>query len=445
MTDSDRYPNLSTHGEQLLKWLREHPNAPRFTAQCGHRLTPAYLARVNAFEAELRATPIGWAHGETPQWLSDFVELCYEDVPYYRRATFGARPKNFFDTPTLTRADIAKEPWAFVPDSQPLDGLIVHSTSGTTGHPLDIISHPVAGASYLPIFRKALEERGVTLTSRRGQVGVILVGYQQKAYTYPSVIPQMDEAGHLKLNLHPNDWHDPADRAAYLDACNAELYTGDPVAFAELLKLPMRTKPKALLSTAMMLTAGLKQQLEVRFVCPVFDLYSMNESGPIAIADADGFKLLHHRLYVEILDEEGAPCPPGVRGEVVITGGFNHFLPLLRYRTNDTASLEFRGRLPVIVGLQGRKAVLFRNDTGHIINSLDVNVALRPFALSQFALHQSADGALHFRMTPSGMSETQVREALASVFGAKQRLAVEEVETFGDKVIQYTSELELSV
>jgi phenylacetate-CoA ligase len=95
--------------------------------------------------------------------------------------------------------------------------------------------------------------------------------------------------------------------------------------------------------------------------------------------------------------------------------------------------------------LQGRKAVLFRNDTGHIINSLDVNVALRPFALPQFALHQSADGALHFRMVPSGANETRVREALASVFGAHQRLDVEEVETFGDKVIQYTSELELSV
>jgi phenylacetate-CoA ligase len=212
-----------------------------------------------------------------------------------------------------------------------------------------------------------------------------------------------------------------------------------------MASLPMQTKPKALLSTAMMLTTGLRQHLETRFECPMFDFYSMNESGPIAIADGDSFKLLHHRIYVEILDAEGAQCPAGVRGEVVLTGGFNPFLPLLRYRTNDYASLEFHGRQPVLVGLEGRKPVLFRTNAGQVINSLDVNVALRPFALPQFTLHQTADGILHFRMLPSAVSETQVRQALLSVFGVHQQLRMEVMDTFGDKVIQYTNELELAL
>jgi fatty-acyl-CoA synthase len=59
----------------------------------------------------------------------------------------------------------------------------------------------------------------------------------------------------------------------------------------------------------------------------VLDLYSMNEAGPVAVADpqAGGHVLLQHTLYVEILDEAGQPVPTGTRGEITLTGGFNVF------------------------------------------------------------------------------------------------------------------------
>ena len=42
----------------------------------------------------------------------------------------------------------------------------------------------------------------------------------------------------------------PDDRAKYLDSLATEVYTGDPIAFAELLTLPppLQTKPRALYS-----------------------------------------------------------------------------------------------------------------------------------------------------------------------------------------------------
>ena len=36
----------------------------------------------------------------------------------------------------------------------------------------------------------------------------------------------------------------------------------------------------------MSLLPGLRARLEERFKCPVLDLYSMNEAGPLAVADA---------------------------------------------------------------------------------------------------------------------------------------------------------------
>jgi phenylacetate-CoA ligase len=93
------------------------------------------------------------------------------------------------------------------------------------------------------------------------------------------------------------------------------------------------------------LHAGLAQQLRARFECPVLDLYTINETGPIGVHDAvsGGHVLLQHRLFVELLDSNGHHQPPGTRGEITITGGFNFCLPVVRYRTGDQASLVFDG------------------------------------------------------------------------------------------------------
>ncbi len=460
MTDTARFPLLTSHGRTMLQRLREHPHAPRYTAQSGHRLTAEYLQRVRDYEAELNVATIGWEPGAYPAWLDDFLTLCFDDVPFYRR--YGDRPALFTDLPTTDRADLSREPWAFVPDSAPLADLIINATSGTTGHPLVIPSHPVVGACYTPLIKAALRRYGIELTSGRGQVACILVGYQRKSFTYPSVTPHQDEAGHLKLNLHPADWRDPADRAAFLDDCNPEIYTGDPIAFAELAQLPLAHYPKALVSTAMMLTPALREQLQAHFGCPVLDMYGMNECGPIAVRlppanggdqAGGGHVLLQHRLFVEILDPSGCPCPPGVRGEVTLTGGLNFFVPLLRYRTNDYASLEWRAGQPTLVGLQGRPPVIYRrgiNRTGvqlnapadgETLNNLDITGILKQFALPQYTLHQNTDGSLHLKLLRATANLAAVRAALLTLFGPDQALTLEEVNDFGDKVIQYTSDL----
>lgn len=438
--EAERFPLLTDAGRALLRRLREHPAAPRWTAVCGNRLTAEGLRRVQAFEAELRVTPPGWPPGAAPAWRDDFVAYCLSQAPFYRR--YGERPDRFEDLPTCDRADLSRAPWDFVPDDQPLDGLIVNTTSGTTGHPVTIISHPVVGGSYTPLLKAALARVGITLTSGPGQVACILVGLQQRAYTYPSVTPDQGEAGHIKLNLHPDDWRDPADRARFLDDCNAEIYTGDPLAFAELMRLPLTTRPKALISTAMTLLPGLRAALEAHFGCPVLNVYSMNESGPLAVETPTGaFAILHHRVYVEILDPEGGRCAPGERGEVTLTGGFNPFLPLLRYRTNDYARLVFAGGQPTLVDFEGRPPTVFQAADGRTINNLDVTGVLKPLALPQFNLHQHADGALRLRVRDAAVDEAALRAALAGLFGADQPLSVERVADFGgpgDKVVQYT-------
>src|SRR5574337_520003 len=115
MLPIDRFPLITEEGHRLLRRLEEHPHAPRYTHRGYNRMTPDGLRRAKAFAAELWANPPAWNHGEVPAWLAEFVARCYRQVPVYRR--LSPPPANFLDIPTTRRADLSREPWAFVPDS----------------------------------------------------------------------------------------------------------------------------------------------------------------------------------------------------------------------------------------------------------------------------------------------------------------------------------------
>ncbi|RYY83382.1 MAG: capsule biosynthesis protein CapK, partial [Comamonadaceae bacterium] len=213
--------------------------------------------------------------------------------------------------------------------------------------------------------------------------------------------------------------------------------------FSELLRLPLQARPRAILSVGMMLSPGLRDALVERFGCPVLDLYSMNEAGPIGVHDAaaGGHVLLQPRMLVEILDAQGRPVPHGVRGEVTLTGGFNFCLPLLRYRTGDHAALAPGEDGPVLLGLQGRQPVQFRCADGRWINNIDVTHAFARLPLAQYGLHQDANGALVLRLPVSASAHAaQARDILAGVF-AGVPVALQDI-AGDDKVLQYTSDLE---
>lgn len=441
ITDADRYPTLSDSGRKMLRFLREHPSAPIYRNESGNRLTAEDVERVRAFEREVETAEVNWDQGNLPPWLPEFVDRCFSGVPHYRK--YGSPPARFADIPTIDRGDLGNDITQFFPDSAPIDRLINFRTTGTTGHPILIASHPIVPACYLSWHKRALRRFGLSLRFGRGQVGVVLIGYQRQCFTYVSVTPLMGESGFAKINLHPADWRDPDDRARYIDALAPEVVTGDPISFEVLASLPITIRPLVLISTSMTLLPGLRNRLEERFACPVLDIYSMNEAGPIAVADASagGYVQLQHRLYVEILDDEGRVLPLGERGEVTLTGGFNFCLPLLRYRTGDFAALNMAGPEPVLLGLEGRQPVLYRTMSGEMINNIEITHALRRYAISQFTLHQDRSGGLELRLAGAWSDREAIRDTLLELFGAGQQLEIERIEGASDKVIQYTSDL----
>ena len=440
LSDQERYPTLTEAGRRILQRMREHPAAPIYRNRSGNRLTAADVEDLRGFERETLDSHVGWDAGRTPDWLPEFVERTFAEVPYYQ--ALGSPPGRFTDLPTIHRGDLAADIAQFVPDSAPVDRMINFRTTGVTGHPLLIASHPRVAGRYLALHKRALRRFNVELAYGRDQVGVVLLGFQRKCFTYVSVTPTMDESGLAKLNLHPQDWRDPNDRVRYLDALNPEVYAGDPISFVELLKLSLTTYPRALISVSMALSPALRQQLEARFRCPVLDVYSLNEVGPVGVFDAaaGGHVLLQPRLYVEVLDSHDRPLAPGQRGEITVTGGFNFCMPLLRYRTGDFGALAFGADAPVIVDLIGRRPVRFRNLAGQWCNNIDVSHAMGHVPVSRFGLHQDGLGGLLLRLPETDPILVQAAlRALEPLFGS-QSIVVEPM-TSEDKILQYTSDL----
>ena len=273
------------------------------------------------------------------------------------------------------------------------------------------------------------------------------IAAQLRTYTFASVSSYLDGAGHAKINLNPADWVQCEDREKFFD---------DSAGDCDQRSVRTGTARGSSIASASegdfvvshIAATGAADRLQRHFGCPVIDIYSMNETGPIAYAradsNADEHEILPHNLFVEILDESGQPVPPGERGEIVVTGGVNPFLPLVRYRTGDFGTLSFREEIPRLVGIERRKPVVFQAADGAQVVSISVTVALFRIPLPLFALHQARDGALLFRTRCDEAAEHDVRQALMGVFGAVP-LRFEQVPweaAWSGKSIQYSRDAE---
>lgn len=443
LSDQERFPSLTESGRKMLNRLREHEHAPNYNYACGDQLSIEGLERVRAYDRELNSSRKGWGKDEVPDWVLNFAERCLIDVPYYRRV--GGSAADFLNLPTCSRKNLESEQWAFVPDTQSLDDMLIYYTSGTTGNSFYVLSHPDVSSMYLPALEFALSKVGIKIEGGPDRVFAINVCAQTSTLTYATVSSYFDGAGYAKINLNPNEWKTGEDVVKFIDDLQPEIFTGDPLAFIALTKLSLQTKPKALVSSAMTLMPALKLELEKHFACPVIDVYSMNESRFIAACyETKKYEIIPHDLFVEILDEAGNSCASGVRGEITLTCARNPFLPLLRYRTGDFATLNFDSHTPTLLDFEGRQPTTFINMEGKMINNIDVTHALQPFPIGQFSLHQYEDQSLIFKMRGGELNLAEIETALLKLFGDHQQLIIEalnEADTRNGKIIQYSSDI----
>ncbi|MEQ8660712.1 MAG: phenylacetate--CoA ligase family protein, partial [Gammaproteobacteria bacterium] len=103
---------------------------------------------------------------------------------------------------------------------------------------------------------------------------------------------------------------------------------------------------------------------------PLVDTYSAEEVGVIALQCPahQHYHVMAESVLVEVLDDTGAPCPPGTVGRVVVTALHNFAMPLVRYELGDYAEVgppcDCGRGLPVLTRIVGRRRNLLHRPDG---------------------------------------------------------------------------------
>ena len=449
-----RIPLFRPEWMSMLNKLREHPHAPQWNTQCGDRLTPEDVAFISRFSKNLREARM---QGKitVPDLIVNQIQSLRSDIRIFQDNIGNLDIQTEFDKiKPMTREDIVLRLADIVPSGISLDRLIVNDTSGTTGHPVRIPNHPRAIGCYDPMVLFMLERHGVIMKPDYETVACFLICSQENTITYSTVHSGLNGAGYAKINLKPSEWPGPGSAAEYINDLQPFFYAGDPLSFHELMKLNLIHKPKALLSTAMHLSSAMREIFSRHFSCPVIDMCSLNDTGPIAYScpvHPDMYHILPTDIHAEIIDERGLTMNEGEFGEIAVTGGRNPFVPLLRYRTGDYGRIDFSScgcgdPMPRLYDFQGRNPVYFRNSSGQTINPVDISKILRKYPIIQFQFRQNHElnCSLKIRAGAGAVKifHNDIRQELKKLFGDIPDILIEEEPSLGSdgKIMSYISE-----
>ncbi|MBD3940261.1 CoF synthetase [Microbacterium sp. NEAU-LLC] len=415
LTDAERWPTMDAEGAARLQRWRRHPSAPRWVHETGDRLTADAVDRVR----EPLPTD-GWldAHLDTARRL-----LRYRRMPGLDR---------LHDFPPISRADLVDDLAGFVPLDADLDRMLRGSSSGSTGAALLIPDDVEEVARGFHLLVSLAREAAVDWRPDGERLALVNVVHQRQAFTYVSLVSSFAQRAMARVNLHGSAWAAASDRSDFLRDAAPQAISGNPTSLAELLAPDLRAvvKPLALFSGAMALSAPLRADLEDAFACPVFDVYGLHETRPIAVRTDDGpFRVLDRRVLVETLGADGLPVVAGEVGEITVTAGENPLLPLVRYRTGDFGRLV---TLPDggigIADLEGREHTVFVRGDSTRVPCVDLTQQLQTHGARGWSVEQDATGAVRARI--AGGDLDAVRRALAALLD--QPLDVERVERLAD-------------
>ncbi len=434
-----RNPMITAGGYRRLRALLDHPDAPAWNYEVGDRLRSDDLPYVESFYAVLRDEPPRFG-ADPPQNIVEWIKGQRPSVPLFQsnlQEGFDIR-RDWAFIPTTCRADITMRLEDIVPLDADLSRLIVYDTSGVTAHAIQIPHHPRAMAQYHPAYRFILEQYGIRPEFSDQVTACLNVGCQVSTVTFANVFSVWNQAGFAKVNLHERVWERAMARRFFSDT--APLFiTGDPLGFAQMAKWGIDYRPAAMISTAVALAPELKAALEARYACPVIDLYSTTETGPIAFTDpsGEGMRIFAPDLYVEVVDSDGRPVPEGEVGEICVTGGRNPFLPLLRYRTGDYCRIvsDRHGR-PCLRDLQAREPVNFVDSDGLPVCMVDVSRIIRACPLVQHQFIQHADASCSLVIQPLAgyhVDTDLLLGKLAALFGPSLPVSITLDERLADK------------
>lgn len=368
--------------------------------------------------------------------LRALVQAAARNCPFYARrlAAAGVRPSDIWGPedlskiPVLTKHDVRANTADMLSRAARRDGLLEFRTGGSTGTPLVLF-----------ITEEVSEQRNAAARRSNRWTGWE-VGEPVAAVWGNPKLPVTLKARLRQLLLEPVLY---LDTMAVTDDAVAVFAAGwrrlrPTLLFGHahslyLLALMARDRgiddirPRAILSTSMMLLPSEREVIESVFGVRVFDRYGCEEVGLIG-CECEWHAGLHvnvDHLVVEFLTPDGRPAGPDETGHVVVTDLLNHAMPFIRYRVEDLAAPLAAGcpcgrGLPLMSRVVGRTAdFLVRLDGTRVAGvSLIENSLTRFGGIEQMQIVQDEADRIRLRLVPGAGFAEQALGPLTDYFTA---------------------------
>ncbi|MDG2334104.1 MAG: hypothetical protein P8Q97_07765 [Myxococcota bacterium] len=359
--------------------------------------------------------------------VCELVTHAYETVPFYRDLYTGVgfEPrdlkgwKDFERLPLVSKDQVIDAyPESFISSSFQLDDLVVSSSSGSGGKPLDVAYPPQTFLKY------------ALATLRLYQMGFGYRPWHRHVYIYTSAYPFDSIFGmyplHFISTLAPID-----EVEKKLLEVNPDLIVCYPSHLRQITEMCSSSvleslNPKLISVSSEMSTQVERDGLEELFGCPVLDNYSSEELARIASQCLfHTYHVFEDMNYIEILDARDQPTDE--LGAVVGTNLHNFATPLIRYRQNDFAqvgpsSCPCGRTYRELSNLQGRKNDSFVLPSGRTLTSGFLLDATYEFllehrgAIRDFCLIQESSAEILLEVVPGKKWTESIAVAIANRF-----------------------------
>jgi phenylacetate-CoA ligase len=349
--------------------------------------------------------------------LRHLIEHAYDKVPYYRELlrSRGLDPEDIRTIedlqklPPISKDEIRRHYPLFIAKDLDRRRALSRSTGGTTGKPLqyyqDVDAWSLGNACVWRGWSYAGYDPGDKIATLAGSSLV------------PDEKPPLRKRLFwlLQRNLHLSAAHLSEEvmdsYAKSLMRFGPRFIRGYPTALY-LIAQHLRSAgvdsihPRAVFTTAEMLTPAHRETIEEVFGCQVYDGYGCGDGGGNAMECSEhcGHHFAAERAVLEIV-RDGSLCPKGETGEFLLTDLHNLAMPFIRYRVGDSgawslASCQCGRGLPLLARLEGRATDLMTFEGGVSLSGPATTLIFQRTHFKQYQVVQRSKTHLLVRVVP---------------------------------------------
>jgi phenylacetate-CoA ligase len=330
--------------------------------------------------------------------------------PFYQEFCQSDSIKKWIDIPIIKKKHIQRPVEELLSSGYTKSTVYINNTSGSTGQPFffakDKYAHAMTWALIFDRFAQYGIEYGKSKQARFYGLPLSGLGFWKEKLKDTlsnrvrfSVFDLSDEVLERYLKVFQKTKFD------YING-----YASSLVLFAKYLikkNLVLKNESprlKVCFTTSEMCSDDDRVIMEKGFGVKVVNEYGAAELDLLAFEDLEGDWIIsNENIFLEILDDEDKPLPPGEEGRIIITALHNKAMPFIRYELGDigVVSATKKGVFQVLQKLVGRTNDIAQLPSGKKVPGLTFYYISKRLLeeggfMKEFIIKQIANDAFHF-------------------------------------------------